>query len=98
MRLRFLSAVILCFSSGLAVAQDEYTPKPVTDANARAAMRCDESYKGSCTVKGNTGGQMNLFTRAAGMVRSGKMGQLVIDGPCMSGCALAADLARPRTC
>jgi hypothetical protein len=89
--------VTLSFYSCGALAQGIPEPKKVTPANAREAIQCTDG-DGRCVVRGNGGGQLDLFNRAADMIRRGEMKPLVIDGPCMSGCAVTADRARPRVC
>lgn len=50
-----------------------------------------------CVVKFNGGGEVGSFKAAAREVqRSGR--RVVIDGPCLSACAIFADVARDRVC
>lgn len=50
-----------------------------------------------CVVKFNPGGEVSSFKAAAREVkRTGR--RVVIDGPCMSACAIFADVARSRVC
>ena len=50
-----------------------------------------------CVIKFNPGGEVGSFKAAAREVqRSGR--RVVIDGPCLSACAIFADVARGRVC
>jgi hypothetical protein len=50
-----------------------------------------------CVVKFNAGGEVGSFKAAAReLKRSGR--RVVIDGPCLSACAILADEARGRVC
>lgn len=50
-----------------------------------------------CIVRNNPGGEIGAFKAAAReLMRSGK--RVVIDGPCLSACAILADHARARVC
>ncbi len=50
-----------------------------------------------CIVRNNPGGEIGAYRAAAReLLRSGK--RVVIDGPCLSACAMLADQARSRVC
>lgn len=51
-----------------------------------------------CVIRHNPGGEINKFVAAAQAVRQGALRQVIIDGPCLSACAIFADLARQRVC
>lgn len=51
-----------------------------------------------CVVRYNPGGEINKFLAAARAVRAGALRQVIIDGPCLSACAIFADVARERVC
>jgi hypothetical protein len=51
-----------------------------------------------CVIRYNPGGEINRFLAAAQAVRAGALRQVVIDGPCLSACAIFADIARERVC
>lgn len=51
-----------------------------------------------CVIRYNPGGQIDLFVAAAEAVRTQARRQVVIDGPCLSACAIFADIARANVC
>ena len=51
-----------------------------------------------CIIKPNRGGSVETFRSAARGGLSGLEKQIVIGVPCISACAIFADLARPRVC
>jgi len=57
-------------------------------------LKCDSD---PCVVSFNSGGEIGAFKAAAREIkRSGR--RVVIDGPCLSACAILADEARGRVC
>lgn len=54
--------------------------------------------KDPCVVRDHPGGYILRFTALANLVHRGERSLIVIDGRCASGCALLADLARPKVC
>lgn len=63
-----------------------------------AAFPGCEHRKDYCRVDGNSGGSLVAFREAGNAFRRGEAPMLVVDGPCYSGCALAADVGRPNVC
>ncbi len=59
-----------------------------------ASLNCEEP----CIVRYNGGGYLAAFREAAHMVQGGARKSVIIDGECISACALFADLARPHVC
>lgn len=55
--------------------------------------RCSDK----CVVTYSAGGWIRAFTNMAKLIRAYDL-QLVVDGPCMSACAIMADFARPNVC
>ncbi len=51
-----------------------------------------------CVIEYDPGGEINRYLAAADAVRAGALRQVVIDGPCLSACAIFADVARERVC
>lgn len=51
-----------------------------------------------CVIKRNGGGSLLRFQRATAALQRGERKQVIIDGPCVSGCALFADEGRERVC
>jgi hypothetical protein len=51
-----------------------------------------------CVVNYNLGGVADNYIYAAQIVNSGARKQVIIDGDCISACAIFADLARKRVC
>ena len=51
-----------------------------------------------CVIRYNPGGAVHTFVAAALAVRAGEKRLVVIDGPCISACAVFADVARPKVC
>jgi hypothetical protein len=51
-----------------------------------------------CVIRYNPGGELKSFQAAASAVRRGARRLVVIDGPCISACAVFADIARSRVC
>ena len=51
-----------------------------------------------CVIRFNPGGEVHIFVLAARAVRAGAKKLVVIDGPCISACAIFADLARAKVC
>lgn len=51
-----------------------------------------------CIIKRNEGGKVGTFLMAAIDVRRGRRNLLIIDGECISACAILADFARPKVC
>jgi hypothetical protein len=51
-----------------------------------------------CVVNYNLGGVADNYIHAAQIVNSGARKQVIIDGDCISACAIFADLARKRVC
>ncbi len=51
-----------------------------------------------CRITESEGGAMEPFLLAGAVINTEEKGLLIIDGPCASACALAADLARDKTC
>jgi hypothetical protein len=57
-------------------------------------LKCDGD---PCVVSYNAGGEISAFKAAAREINaSGR--RVVIDGPCLSACAILADVARGRVC
>ncbi len=50
-----------------------------------------------CHITANTGGYVDVFQRAAHVVLQ-KQIPVIVDGICLSGCSLFADMARPNVC
>jgi hypothetical protein len=51
-----------------------------------------------CVIRYSPGGDLKRFQAAADAVRRGARRLVVIDGPCISACAVFADMARARVC
>jgi hypothetical protein len=51
-----------------------------------------------CIIRYNPGGELQLFQAAAREVMRGAKRLVVIDGPCISACAIFAAIARARVC
>ena len=51
-----------------------------------------------CVIRYNPGGVVPTFLAAALAVRAGEKKLVVIDGPCISACAIFADVARAKVC
>lgn len=51
-----------------------------------------------CVIHYSPGGEVEKFQAAARAVRAGARRLVVIDGPCISACAVFADMARMRVC
>lgn len=56
--------------------------------------RCSEP----CVIRYSPGGELKRFQAAAAAVRRGARRLVVIDGPCISACAVFADIARAKVC
>lgn len=80
---------VLLASAGLMAAANVAQADAVSDV-----LRCEGD---PCVVKFNPGGEIGSFKAAAReLKRSGR--RVVIDGPCLSACAILADEARGRVC
>lgn len=51
-----------------------------------------------CVIRYSPGGELTRFQAAAAAVRRGARRLVVIDGPCISACAVFADVARSKVC
>ena len=77
------------FASALAAAAAQARADTVSEV-----LGCEGD---PCIVRNNPGGEIGAFKAAAReIMRSGK--RVVIDGPCLSACAILADQARARVC
>lgn len=71
-------------------AQAHSRDRALTDAFGR----CGEP----CVIRYSPGGELKRFQAAAAAVRRGARRLVVIDGPCISACAVFADIARANVC
>ncbi len=51
-----------------------------------------------CVIRFSPGGEVRTFVTAAMAVRAGEKKLVIIDGPCISACAIFADVAREKVC
>lgn len=51
-----------------------------------------------CVITYSPGGEVAKFQAAGHAVRAGAKRLVIIDGPCLSACAIFADIARARVC
>lgn len=63
---------------------------------SRVVPRC--KTVGPCVIRKNNGGILEEFQAAAKAVLETNGLALIIDGDCMSACAVLADMARPKVC
>ncbi len=87
---------ILCLAAWVAVA---------AGAPAQAHQKAPNAFEAAfgscgdpCVVRFSPGGEVRTFLAAAHAVRSGAKKLVVIDGPCISACAIFADVARAKVC
>jgi hypothetical protein len=87
---------IICLASFWAAGtlSAEAHPNQKNSALAAAFGACGEP----CVIRFSPGGEVRTFQAAALAVRAGSKRLVVIDGPCISACAIFADLARTRVC
>lgn len=73
--------------------------RPAAAQTGQAAFTAVFGYCGdTCVIRYNPGGEVKAFQAAARAVRAGAKRLVVIDGPCISACAIFADMARSRVC
>jgi hypothetical protein len=99
MRMAFYTAAVAAATPLIMAAHAEMLPPlvAVTPFNALAAIGCTTGDR--CVISDNHGGQIELFVLAGKLIHQGHFTKpVVISGPCMSGCATAADLGRPNVC
>ena len=92
---RILQIVCLSLLCGLAArgAAEAHAGRG-PDVFARAFGKCGAT----CVIRYNPGGEVRVFLAAARAVRAGAKRLVVIDGPCISACAIFADQARSKVC
>jgi hypothetical protein len=77
---------------------NEWYPDLFADINPKskvaALFDCDNPEV--CVIKDNNGGQGYVFIEAAFSTKDGNL--VIINGKCISACALFADYARPKVC
>jgi hypothetical protein len=84
-------ALVAAFSALLALpAQAQSRDRALRDAFGR----CGEP----CVIRYSPGGELKRFQAAAAAVKRGARRLVVIDGPCISACAVFADIARSKVC
>lgn len=92
---KFLATIIIALIPFFAArADNNVSANGNTTAFHKALGACDDP----CMIKPNSGGLVHLFRSAAEEVRGGLKKQIVIGVPCISACAIFADLARPHVC
>lgn len=91
---RILVAASLALA-GLVLPSSGQAQSPGHDAFAAAFGHCPGEV---CMIQYNPGGEINRYLAAAEAVRAGALRQVIIDGPCLSACAIFADMARERVC
>jgi hypothetical protein len=92
---RIVRSALLGVSTLVAtLAFDPVEARPGDGAFAAAFGACGQT----CVIKFNPGGEERVFIAAARAVRAGAKRVVVIDGPCISACALFADVAREKVC
>jgi hypothetical protein len=83
------SSYVLVLAFGLLATPHAATADVVSDV-----LKCDSD---PCVVSFNSGGEVSTFKAAAREIkRSGR--RVVINGPCLSACAILADEARGSVC
>ena len=86
---------ISCFAIGLFLAGEAPAEAHSRDSAFVAAFgTCGDP----CVIRYNPGGDVAIFMQAAKAVRAGEKRLVVIDGPCISACAIFADVARAKVC
>lgn len=83
-------ALLSCYAGHQAQAQSW--------ADSRAFRAAFGSCGDPCVVRYNAGGEVGIYEDAARAVRAGVKRLVVIDGPCISACAIFADKARAHVC
>jgi len=90
-----LSSMALLAGLSLILALPAEAQAQSRDRALRAAFgNCGDP----CIVRYSPGGELESFRAAANAVRRGARRLVVIDGPCISACAVFADMARARVC
>ncbi len=82
-------------SLGTLFAMPAAEARPGSEAYTASFGQCRHQ---TCIVSSNPGGNVRQFLAAAMEVLGGAKRLVVIDGPCLSACAIFADVARERVC
>jgi hypothetical protein len=91
---RLLSSLVIGLSVSLGAVLAQTDSTQAQGALHQAFGACGEP----CIVRYNPGGELQLYQAAAREVMRGARRLVVIDGPCISACAIFADMARERVC
>lgn len=82
-----------------AVFSISFVAAPAAAQSANQALRAALGGCGEpCVIRYSPGGDVALFQAAAKAVRAGARRRVIIDGPCLSACAIFADMVRSRVC